>query len=147
MKKRSHRPLCSASISSQECPCCRDPLVSDEEVWETVKSLRKEKRRQLRKDNGFAHRLIQWVLARRRRGHMVSAENRSSTSSMGGTSSEGDDLESPSASHQSERESVQTAPSSPPPSMQTQTSVGDQNSIPSSARAEVEQSCETSSSR
>lgn len=81
-------------FSSQECPCCRDPLVSDEEVWETVKRLRRERRRQLCKENGYTHRIVRWLLARRR-GQSVAVENRNSTTSTGSTSSEEEDTESP----------------------------------------------------
>ena len=37
--------------ANTECPCCRTPLVSDEEVWETVQKMRQERRRQVRKAN------------------------------------------------------------------------------------------------
>lgn len=45
-----------------ECPCCRQPLISDDEVWEIVKSLRKERRKRSRKENGYGHRLGRWIL-------------------------------------------------------------------------------------
>jgi Ring finger domain len=32
-----------------DCPCCRAPLVSEEDVWSTVKRIRREKRKQLQK--------------------------------------------------------------------------------------------------
>jgi hypothetical protein len=35
--------------ANTECPCCRTPLISDEEVWETVQKQRREYRRQVRK--------------------------------------------------------------------------------------------------
>lgn len=33
-----------------ECPCCRSPMVTDDQVWNMVKRLRKEKRKQLHRD-------------------------------------------------------------------------------------------------
>jgi hypothetical protein len=35
--------------ANTECPCCRTPLISDEQVWETVIKQRQERRRQIRK--------------------------------------------------------------------------------------------------
>jgi Zinc finger, C3HC4 type (RING finger) len=35
--------------SNTECPCCRVPLVNEDDVWATVKRLRREKRKQLQK--------------------------------------------------------------------------------------------------
>lgn len=35
--------------SNTECPCCRTPLVTDEQVWTTVQDMREERRRQIRK--------------------------------------------------------------------------------------------------
>jgi hypothetical protein len=83
------------SIFFQECPCCRNQLVSDEQVWETVKRLRKDRWRQLCKENGYTHRFIQWMLAKRRPRHTEPVESRNSTTSMGSTSSEDVNLESP----------------------------------------------------
>lgn len=37
--------------ANTECPCCRVPMVSDDEVWETVQQLRRERRKQLRAEN------------------------------------------------------------------------------------------------
>lgn len=34
-----------------ECPCCREPMVSDEDVWETVQQLRREQRKIRRQEN------------------------------------------------------------------------------------------------
>jgi len=34
-----------------ECPCCREPMVSDEDVWETVQQLRREQRKLRRQEN------------------------------------------------------------------------------------------------
>jgi len=35
--------------SNTECPCCRVPLVTDEQVWQTVKQIRRANRKMLRK--------------------------------------------------------------------------------------------------
>jgi len=44
--------------ANTECPCCRTPLVTDEQVWETVQEMREEHRRQIQKANrrGFFFR-------------------------------------------------------------------------------------------
>jgi Anaphase-promoting complex subunit 11 RING-H2 finger len=49
-----------------DCPCCRAPLVSEEDVWATVKRIRREKRKQLQKQLKNA----------KRRGKMQSARKR-----------------------------------------------------------------------
>ncbi|KAG7363041.1 ring finger domain containing protein [Nitzschia inconspicua] len=85
--------------NNTDCPCCRNPLVSDEDVWKTVKRLRREKRRLLMKENGCTHRIIQWILAKRRRRNLANVETGNRELSMGSTSSEGDDPESQSGSH------------------------------------------------
>jgi hypothetical protein len=80
--------------------------VSDEEVWETVKRLRKVRWLQLCKENGCTHRFVQWMLAKRRPTHTETVENRNSTTSMGSTSSEDVDLESPRVTHSEQQEIV-----------------------------------------
>ena len=35
-----------------DCPCCRNPLVSDAQVWETVQSVRRERRKQYLQEHG-----------------------------------------------------------------------------------------------
>jgi hypothetical protein len=47
------------------------------------------------KENGYTHRLVQWMFAKRRSRHTDAVENRNSSTSMGSTSSEDVDLESP----------------------------------------------------
>lgn len=37
--------------ANTECPCCRTRLISDEDVWKTVQKMRRERRRQIRKEN------------------------------------------------------------------------------------------------
>jgi len=76
--------------NNTECPCCRDPLVSDEKVWETVQRMRKERRKQLRKENGLTHRFIQWALSKRRDSRQASMGDRNSTNSMSSTSADED---------------------------------------------------------
>lgn len=49
----------------QECPCCREVLVSDEDVWTTVQRMRKERRKQSRKENGLVYRFIKWSGSKR----------------------------------------------------------------------------------
>jgi hypothetical protein len=49
----------------QECPCCREVLVSDEDVWTTVQRMRKERRKQSRKENGLIYRFIEWSKSKR----------------------------------------------------------------------------------
>ena len=49
----------------QECPCCREVLVSDEDVWTTVQRMRKERRKQSRKENGLVYRFIKWSRSKR----------------------------------------------------------------------------------
>jgi hypothetical protein len=38
--------------TNTECPCCRNPLVSDAEVWETVQGVRRERRKQYLQEHG-----------------------------------------------------------------------------------------------
>lgn len=45
--------------ANTECPCCRTRLISDEEVWEIVQKLRRERRRQIRKEKR-AQGLFPW---------------------------------------------------------------------------------------
>jgi hypothetical protein len=40
-------------------------MISDEDIWNTVRRLRKERRRQLRRENGLGHRLIKLLLGKR----------------------------------------------------------------------------------
>jgi hypothetical protein len=40
-------------------------MISDENIWNTVRRLRKERRRQLRRENGLGHRLIKLLLGKR----------------------------------------------------------------------------------
>jgi hypothetical protein len=40
-------------------------MVSDDDVWKIVKTMRKERRKQLRKENGVVHRCILWVFGNR----------------------------------------------------------------------------------
>ena len=40
-------------------------MVSDDDVWEVVRNKRKERRRQLRRENGPVHRMVKFVLGRR----------------------------------------------------------------------------------
>jgi hypothetical protein len=51
--------------NNTECPCCREDMVSDDDVWKIVKTMRKERRKQLRKENGVVHRCILWVVGNR----------------------------------------------------------------------------------
>jgi hypothetical protein len=51
--------------ANTECPCCREPMVSDEDVWQIVKQSRKERRKQLRQENGLLHRCTRWMLRNR----------------------------------------------------------------------------------
>lgn len=44
-----------------ECPCCRESMVSDEDVWETVQQLRREQRKLRRQEtcrNSFLGRIF-----------------------------------------------------------------------------------------
>jgi hypothetical protein len=45
--------------NNTECPCCRVPMVSDEDVWDTVQKIRREKRKQLRRQRGIFSRVFQ----------------------------------------------------------------------------------------
>lgn len=45
--------------ATTECPCCRTPMVSEEDVWRVVGRLREEKRQELRRERG-------WFWSRRR---------------------------------------------------------------------------------
>lgn len=47
--------------NNTECPCCREPLVSDDDIWDVVQRMRKEQRNKLRKENGLVHRLVKWT--------------------------------------------------------------------------------------
>ena len=40
-------------------------MVSDDDVWEVVRRKRKERRKQLRRENGPVHRLVKVLLGRR----------------------------------------------------------------------------------
>jgi hypothetical protein len=56
--------------ANTECPCCREPMVSDENVWQIVKELRKERRKLFRQENGLLHRCTRpWKLLRNRHHH------------------------------------------------------------------------------
>jgi len=51
-----------------ECPCCRVAMVREEDVWRTVKRLRREKRRKLRRERRKAR-------SERRKGEEADEEN------------------------------------------------------------------------
>lgn len=75
-----HEPCILAWLqrrSNTECPCCRVPLVSEEEVWSTVKRLRQEKRKRLRMEIKNAKRK-----ARRHLGRKNNNDNDPSSSTI-----------------------------------------------------------------
>jgi hypothetical protein len=70
-----------------ECPCCRFPMVDEENVWKTVKRIRKERRKQLKKERRAQ---------RRKQGGVVEAhptEVPERTESSSSSSSSTDDSE------------------------------------------------------
>ena len=68
--------------NNTECPCCRENLVSDDEVWAAVQKMRKERRRQLRKENGPVHRFLKWATSNRS-ACQPNIEDRSRTTTVG----------------------------------------------------------------
>lgn len=50
--------------NNTECPCCREPLVSDDDIWKVVQRMRQERRETLRKENGWIYRFVKWTKSR-----------------------------------------------------------------------------------
>lgn len=50
-------------------------MVSDEDIWDVVQRMRKERRKQLQKENGAVHRLVSWIKSRRSRCSQSPVEN------------------------------------------------------------------------
>jgi hypothetical protein len=51
--------------NNTECPCCREPMVDDDDVWELVQRSRREQRKQRRRENrrnSFFARLVRKTL-------------------------------------------------------------------------------------
>jgi len=80
--------------NNTECPCCREVLVSDEDVWNVVQRMRKERRKRLRKENGFVRRLIKWVASKREQHLSCHGDRNSITSISSGSNDENLDQES-----------------------------------------------------
>jgi len=80
--------------NNTECPCCREVLVSDEDVWNAVQRMRKERRKQLRRENGFVRRLIEWLVSKKEQHPSIHGDLNSTTSISSGSNDENLDQES-----------------------------------------------------
>ena len=68
--------------------------MSDEDVWNVVQRMRKERRKRLRKENGFVRRLIKWVTSKREQHLSCHGDRNSITSISSGSNDENLDQES-----------------------------------------------------
>lgn len=117
-----HSPTCSHCFhkdcimdwlqrhGTSECPCCRTAMITEDEVWEAVQRLRKERRAQLRRETVWSYFLPnkqeEKSAQRNNNGHQT-AENSENTDndddaimvsptlSSDSTSSEEEDADSP----------------------------------------------------
>mmetsp|Transcript_6892 Transcript_6892/g.19946 ORF Transcript_6892/g.19946 Transcript_6892/m.19946 type:complete len:406 (+) Transcript_6892:184-1401(+) len=89
--------------NNTECPVCRVPLVSDDDIWNVVQRMRKERRNQLRKENGMLHRFVNWVKSKRGNNEDPSLDNEGveSFTAVGSGSEDGDTIERRSSSSSS----------------------------------------------
>jgi len=76
--------------NNTECPICRAPLLLDEDIWDVVQRMRKERRKQLRNENGVVYRFVNWVKSKRGSNQQGTLENNRFESFTSGSSS-GDD--------------------------------------------------------
>lgn len=61
--------------NNTECPICREVLVSDDDIWDAVQRMRKQRRKQLQYENGAVHRFVRWIKSRRSRCSQSPVEN------------------------------------------------------------------------
>eukprot|EP00536_Pseudo-nitzschia_multiseries_P000888 jgi/Psemu1/282634/fgenesh1_pg.11_\ len=89
--------------NNTECPICREPLVSDDDIWRVVQRMRKERRKQLRKENGALHRFVNWAKSVRGNNEQPSLENErvDSFTSVSSGSEDGDTMDQRSSSSSS----------------------------------------------
>lgn len=94
--------------NNTECPCCRVPLVSDDDVWEVVQRLRKERRKEIRRENGFLTRFLRWTESRKQpQAGVTSVESdRTDTSASLSSGSNVDEESSSTSSTESQAEVI-----------------------------------------
>ena len=65
-------------------------MLSDEDIWDVVQRMRKERRKQLRNENGVVYRFVNWVKSKRGNNQQPTLGNNRIESFTSGSSS-GDD--------------------------------------------------------
>ena len=68
--------------------------MSDEDVWNVVQRMRKDRRKRLRKEKGFVRRLIKWLASKREQHLSCHGDRNSTTSISSGSNDENFDQES-----------------------------------------------------